>query len=51
MYQQKDSISTFQMLSDLFENVLNNFVHIKIGEPMNSPTKKTVNIQRTIETY
>ena len=50
MYQQRDANSTFQLFSDLFENVCNNLAPIKIGEPMESPNKK-VDILRTIEIF
>ena len=42
MYQQKDANSTFQMFSDLFENVLKNLAPIKIEEPTSSPIKKWI---------
>ena len=50
MYQQKDANSTFQMFSDLFENVLSNLAPIKIEEPMNSSNKK-IDICRKFESY
>ena len=40
LYQQKDANSTFQNISDLFENVLNILASMKSGEPMNILTKK-----------
>ena len=40
LYQRKDANSTFQNISDLFENVLNILASMKSGEPMNILNKK-----------